>query len=144
MQVFVPFPWQNRMRDTLRDLYSTYLATLNDSSSVLRVIILRESDTAARYQAALDAFRDASVLTQRYRIALPAPPTVQEKSDQACRMLRHWRDLLDTHLDSPRRRRSTSKDWNGFTKPARTSRPPCVQVSMPPAGKPMPPAWPTA
>ncbi|MEV7393459.1 hypothetical protein [Streptomyces sp. NPDC091215] len=87
----------NRMHDTLRDLYSTYLAALNDSSSVLRAIILRESDTAARHQAALDAFRDASVLTQRYRIALQAPSAVQEKSDQAYRMLRRWRDLLDTH-----------------------------------------------
>ncbi|MFJ3993094.1 hypothetical protein ACIPWY_31135 [Streptomyces sp. NPDC090032] len=87
----------NRMHDTLRDLYSTYLAALNDSSSVLRVIILRENDTAARYQAALDAFRDASVLTQRYRVALQAPPAVREKSDQAYRLLRQWRDLLDTH-----------------------------------------------
>jgi hypothetical protein len=85
------------MHDTLRDLYSTYLAALNDSSSVLRVIILKESDAAARYQAALDAFRDTSVLTRRYSIALQAPPAVREKSDQAYRLLRQWRDLLDTH-----------------------------------------------
>ncbi|MFI6626454.1 hypothetical protein [Streptomyces sp. NPDC050528] len=89
----------NRVHDNLRDLYSTYLAALNDSSSALRVIILRESDTTARYQAALDAFRDASVLTQRYGIALQAPPAVQENSDRAYRLLRQWRDLLNTHPD---------------------------------------------
>ncbi|GAA2135784.1 hypothetical protein [Streptomyces synnematoformans] len=89
----------NRVHDTLRDLYSAYLAALNDSSTALRVIILRESDATARYQAALDAFRDASVLTQRYRIALQAPPAVQEKSDRAYRLLRQWRDLLNTHPD---------------------------------------------
>lgn len=89
----------NRVHDTLRDLYSTYLAALNDSSTALRVIILRESDATARYQAALDAFRDASVLTQRCRIALQAPPAVQEKSDRAYRLLRQWRDLLNTHPD---------------------------------------------
>lgn len=89
----------NRAHDTLRDLYSTYLAALNDSSSALRVIILRESDAMVRYQAALDAFRDASVLTQRYGIALQAPSAVQEKSDRAYRLLRQWRDLLNTHPD---------------------------------------------
>ncbi|MEU9342060.1 hypothetical protein AB0D74_12685 [Streptomyces sp. NPDC048278] len=87
----------NRMHESLRDLYSTYLAALNDSSSVLRVIILRENDAAARYQAALDAFRDTSVLTQRYRVALQAPQAVREKSDHAYRLLRQWRDLLDSH-----------------------------------------------
>ncbi|MET7678975.1 hypothetical protein [Streptomyces sp. NPDC005423] len=87
----------NRAQDTLRDLYSGYLAALNDSSSSLRIIILRESDAAARYQAALDVFRDAAVLTQRYGVALQAPPAVQEKSDRAYRLLRQWRDLLDTH-----------------------------------------------
>ncbi|MFG2950482.1 hypothetical protein [Streptomyces adustus] len=84
----------NRMHDSLRDLYSAYLAALNDSSSVLRVIILREDDAAARHQAALDAFRDASVLTHRYRIALQAPLTVREESDRTYRLLRQWRDML--------------------------------------------------
>ncbi|MFJ9536121.1 hypothetical protein ACIRPX_02500 [Streptomyces sp. NPDC101225] len=87
----------SRAYDALRDLYSTYLAALNDSSTALRVIILKESDAAARYQAALDAFRDASVLTQRYGMALQAPPEVREKSDQAYGLLRQWRDLLETH-----------------------------------------------
>ncbi|MER7734833.1 hypothetical protein ABTX80_28455 [Streptomyces erythrochromogenes] len=88
-----------RVHDTLRDLYSSYLAALNDSSSTLRIIILRESDATVRYQAALDAFRDASVLTQRYEIALQAPPAVREQSDRAYRLLRQWRDLLNTHPD---------------------------------------------
>ena len=46
----------NRGHDNLRDLYGTCLAALNDSSSALRVIMLRESNATARYQAALDAF----------------------------------------------------------------------------------------
>ncbi|MEU6847383.1 hypothetical protein ABZ930_36495 [Streptomyces sp. NPDC046716] len=79
-----------------RDLYARYLTALNDSSSSLRLIILKQSDPAARYEAALGAFRDASVLTRRYEINLQAPSAVKAKSDQTYRLLRDWRDLIGT------------------------------------------------
>ncbi|MFD6243075.1 hypothetical protein ACFWFV_26770 [Streptomyces diastaticus] len=89
----------NRVQDVRRDLYTRYLTALTDSSSALRLIILKENDPAVRYQAALDAFRDSSVLTRRYEINLQAPPAVKEKSDRAYRLLRQWRDLLDAKPD---------------------------------------------
>lgn len=89
----------SRVQDVRRDLYTRYLTALTESSSSLRLIILREADPTVRYQAALDAFRDSSVLMRRYEINLQAPPTVKEKSDRVYRLLRQWRDLLDTRPD---------------------------------------------
>ncbi|MFD5430420.1 hypothetical protein, partial [Streptomyces sp. NPDC127084] len=89
----------SRVQDVRRDLYTRYLTALTESSSSLRLIILRETDPDVRYQATLDAFRDSSVLTRRYEINLQAPPAVREKSDRAYRLLRRWRDLLETRPD---------------------------------------------
>ncbi|MEV7384323.1 hypothetical protein [Streptomyces lydicus] len=88
-----------RSKDALRDLYVRYLKTLNESSSSLRLIILKETDPAVRYRAALDAFRESSVLEHRYEINLLAPRAVKEKSDQAYRLLRNFRDLLECEPD---------------------------------------------
>lgn len=124
----------SRVQDSLRDLHSGYLAALNASSSSLRVIMLRESDAAARYQAALDASRDAAVLTQRYGVVLQAPPTVHEKSDWAYRRCGSGVTCLARIGTSPPHRRSISMGWNVSTKPERTSKPRCVQGSLPQAG----------
>ncbi|WP_159048738.1 hypothetical protein [Streptomyces sp. NRRL F-4489] len=88
-----------RSQEVLRDLYVRYLNTLNESSSSIRLIVIKETDPAARYQAALDAFRESSVLEHRYEINLLAPLPVKEKSDQAYRLLRKLRDLLETKPD---------------------------------------------
>ncbi|MGQ4480103.1 hypothetical protein [Streptomyces sp. SAS_276] len=89
----------SRGQEARRDLYVRYLTALNESSASIRLAIIKETDPVVRYQAVLDAFRDSSVLSQRYEINLLAPPAVKEKSDKAYRLLRQWRDLIESDPD---------------------------------------------
>jgi hypothetical protein len=89
----------SRSHETRRDLYVRYLTSLTESSTSIRLAVIKETDPAARYQVVLDAFRDSSVLSRRQEINLLAPADVKEKSDAAYRLLRQFRDLIETAPD---------------------------------------------
>ncbi|MFD8576643.1 hypothetical protein ACFV1H_15125 [Streptomyces virginiae] len=84
-------------QEVRRDLYVRYLTALNESSASIRLALIKEIDSVARYKVILDAFQDSSVLSQRYEINLLAPAPVKEKSDKAYRLLRQWRDLIESN-----------------------------------------------